>query len=131
MEQLSLVPNLNLRRLIKDLLTEGGEGLYLHRADSDSDGDGDGDDDGVSGGNQSGQPAREQGGGARRERGREEEREYRFALVAEQILVLKVRLTSTLKALASLLDFISLRGRTATFGILGACCAKVTTSALG
>lgn len=90
MEQLSLVPNLNLRRLIKDLLTEGGEGLYLHHADSDGDGDGDG--DGVSGGDESGQAAREQGGGgARRERGRQEDREYRFALVAEQILVLKVR----------------------------------------
>lgn len=92
MEQLSLVPNLNLRRLIKDLLTEGGEGLYLHRADSDSEGDGDG--AGVSGGEGSGQVARAQGkegGGARRERGREEDREYRFALVAEQILVLKVR----------------------------------------
>lgn len=88
MEQLSLVPNLNLRRLIKDLLTEGGEGLYLHRADSDSDCDG----DGVRGGDESRQAPREQGG-ARRERGREEEREYRFALVAEQILVLKVRLS--------------------------------------
>eukprot|EP00752_Nemacystus_decipiens_P007718 g6901.t1 len=88
MEQLSLVPNLNLRRLIKDLLAEGGEGLYLHRADSDSDGDGD--DNGGGGDDGSGQTAREQGGGgARRERGREEDREYRFALVAEQILVLK------------------------------------------
>lgn len=97
MEQLSLVPNLNLRRLIKDLLTEGGEGLYLHHADSDSDGDGDGDGDGVSRGDKSGQAAREQGGGAaRRERGREEDREYRFALVAEQILVLKVRLKNVL-----------------------------------
>lgn len=97
MEQLSLVPNLNLRRLIKDLLTEGGEGLYLHRADnSDSDGDGDG--AGVSGGDGSRQVARDQGqggGGARRERGREEDREYRFALVAEQILVLKVRCGAT------------------------------------
>lgn len=83
MEQLSLVPNLNLRRLIKDLLAEGGEGLYLHRANSD---DGNGNDSG-------GTSSREQGrGGARRERGREreEKREYRFALVAEQILVLKV-----------------------------------------
>lgn len=83
MEQLSLVPNLNLRRLIKDLLAEGGEGLYLHRADSDSDGD---DQD-------SREVAGEQGEaeGRRRERGREENRDYRFALVAEQILVLKVR----------------------------------------
>lgn len=82
MEQLSLVPNLNLRRLIKDLLTEGGEGLYVHRMDSD---DGKGDDPGG--------PSREPGrAGARRDRGREreEKREYRFALVAEQILVLKV-----------------------------------------
>lgn len=83
MEQLSLVPNLNLRRLIKDLLAEGGEGLYLHRADSDSDGDEP----------DSRKLAREQGEaeGRRRERGREENRDYRFALVAEQILVLKVR----------------------------------------
>lgn len=88
MEQLSLVPNLNLRRLIKDLLTEGGEGLYLHRADSDAEDDGDG--------SGSGDARRRQGGGGeggRREKGREEDREYRFALVAEQILVLKVRAT--------------------------------------
>ncbi|CAM9205658.1 unnamed protein product [Ectocarpus sp. 8 AP-2014] len=79
MEQLSLVPNLNLRRLIKDLLAEGGEGLYVYRVDSDEEDDG------------PGRSSRAQGGGGRRERGREKEgnREYRFALVTEQILVLK------------------------------------------
>lgn len=117
MEQLSLVPNLNLRRLIKDLLTEGGEGLYLHRADSDSDGVDD--ETGVSRGDETGRAAREQGGGgARRERGREEDREYRFALVAEQILVLKVRFTKMLKALTAIgkhacLGFHLFRGETA------------------
>lgn len=72
MEQLSLVPNLNLRRLIKDLLNEGGEGLYVHEMDGDVSGDGTREgEDGV---------------------GRNEERqEYRFALVTEHILVLKVR----------------------------------------
>lgn len=83
MEQLSLVPNLNLRRLIKDLLVEGGEGLYLHHADSDSDGR-DEDPREVPG-------ERGQAEGRRWERYKEENREYRFALVAEQILVLKVR----------------------------------------
>lgn len=86
MEQLSLVPNLNLRRLIKDLLAEGGEGLYVYRVDSDEEGDG------------PGGSSRAQGGGrGRRERGREKEgnREYRFALVTEQILVLKVRVRAT------------------------------------
>ncbi|CAN0183455.1 unnamed protein product, partial [Laminaria digitata] len=71
MGQLSLVPNLNLGRLIKDLLNEGGEGLYLHRVtvdDAHSDGG-------------------EQGRG--RARGRDGSGEYRFALVTEQILVLK------------------------------------------
>lgn len=84
MEQLSLVPNLNLRRLIKDLLAEGGEGLYVYRVDSDEEGDG------------SGGSSRAQGGG-RRDRGREKEgiRDYRFALVTEQILVLKVRVHAT------------------------------------
>eukprot|EP00903_Cladosiphon_okamuranus_P019148 g17614.t2 len=88
MERLSLVPNLNLRRLIKDLLAEGGEGLYLQRADSDSS---DGDRDGGSRGGEPGQVALEQGGvvDTKQERGREQDREYRFALVAEQILVLK------------------------------------------
>ncbi|CAN0400253.1 unnamed protein product [Pylaiella littoralis] len=81
MEQLSLVPNLNLRRLIKDLLVEGGEGLYLHHADSDSDGR-DEDPREVPG-------ERGQAEGRRWERYKEENREYRFALVAEQILVLK------------------------------------------
>ena len=51
MGQLSLVPNLNLGRLIKDLLNEGGEGLYLRRANGDSNDD---DSDG-----------RERGGGGR------------------------------------------------------------------
>lgn len=71
MVQLSLVPNLNLRRLIKDLLHEGGEGLYVHQVDTD-------DEDGQ-----------------RHSRGREGHadgrRDYKFALVAEQILVFKVR----------------------------------------
>lgn len=82
MEHLSLVQNLNLGRLIEDLLAEGGEGLYLPRADSDSDGD---DEDSREGTGEQG------GAGGRRERGREENREYRFALVREQIVVLKVR----------------------------------------
>eukprot|EP00904_Undaria_pinnatifida_P004994 jgi/Undpi1/1624/HiC_scaffold_11.g05014.m1 len=75
MGQLSLVPNLNLGRLIKDLLNEGGEGLYLRRANGDSN------DDDSDGG--------ERGGGRARPRGREGSGEYRFALVTEQILVLK------------------------------------------
>ena len=78
MGQLSLVPNLNLGRLIKDLLNEGGEGLYLRRANGDSN------DDDSDGG--------ERGGGRARPRGREGSGEYRFALVTEQILVLKVGL---------------------------------------
>ncbi len=82
------MPNLNLRRLIKDLLSEGGEGLYLHDADSDAEGGGDGN-GGGSGGVRRRQG--EGGEGGRRERGREGDREYRFALIAEQILVLKVR----------------------------------------
>lgn len=68
MEQLSLVPNLNLRRLIKDLLNEGGEGLYVHEMDGDGTREGE---DGVG--------------------CNEEGHEYRFALVTEHILVLKVR----------------------------------------
>lgn len=71
MVQLSLVPNLNLRRLIKDLLNEGGEGLYVHHVDEDD----------------SSEP--EQAGG-RESANTEEVRDYRFALVAEHILVLKV-----------------------------------------
>lgn len=75
MEQLSLVPNLNLRRLIKDLLNEGGEGLYVHQVDSDGT---EGTDDGK---HERGHVERRSG---------DDERNYRFALVAEQILVLKV-----------------------------------------
>lgn len=73
MEHLSLVSNLNLRRLIKDLLSEGGEGLYVHHH-LDGEGSEVGDE-------------REEGG--EREQ-RDASRDYRFALVAEQILVLKV-----------------------------------------
>lgn len=94
MEHLSLVPNLNLRRLIKDLLNEGGEGLYVQNVDVD--------DHGPEGGH------RKKRGGSRRSsgEGRAEGddsgatgtdssghytgREYKFALVAEHILVLKV-----------------------------------------
>lgn len=71
MDQLSLVPNLNLRRLIKDLLNEGGEGLYLQHLGSD-------DMDDTKQGRGSG------------EKPIGEKRDYCFALVAEQILVLKV-----------------------------------------
>lgn len=70
MGQLSLVPNLNLGRLIKDLLNEGGEGLYLHRVTGDD--------------------AHSDGGEEGRARGRDGSGAYRFALVTEQILVLKV-----------------------------------------
>ncbi|CAM9681330.1 unnamed protein product [Phaeothamnion confervicola] len=52
MDHLFLVPNHNLKRLIKDLITEGGEGLYV----------------------------REEG---------EEYGRYRFALVTEQVLILR------------------------------------------
>lgn len=76
MEQLSLVPNLNLRRLIKDLLNEGGEGLYVHHADVD-DGDGEMQSEGEEGGEE------QQSDG-------DQNRKYRFALVTEHILVLKV-----------------------------------------
>lgn len=73
MEHLCLVPNLNLRRLIKDLLHEGGEGLYVHRLDGEG---------------------LEKGDSRRADAGEKEQRdvsrEYRFALVGEQILVLKV-----------------------------------------
>lgn len=75
MEQLCLVPNLNLRRLIKDLLSEGGEGLYVFRSDGDE------------------SDTEEQAGDGGREfdgRRGERPRGYRFALVAEHILVLKV-----------------------------------------
>lgn len=82
MEQLTLVSNLNLRRLIKDLLNEGGEGLYVHHVGSDD-------------GNEGKQAGRVG------ERSSEEKRDYRFALVAEQILVLKVILI-TLVALSKL-----------------------------
>ena len=76
MGQLSLVPNLNLGRLIKDLLNEGGEGLYLHRVTGDD-----------------AHPLSvEQGRG--RARGRDGSGDYRFALVTEQILVLKVCIIS-------------------------------------
>lgn len=83
MEQLSLVPNLNLRRLIKDLLNEGGEGLYVQHVNVDG---------------TDGEREKKLGGGGRGREGdsrsgqdTQEEREYRYALVAEQILVLKVR----------------------------------------
>lgn len=76
MGQLSLVPNLNLGRLIKDLLNEGGEGLYLHRVSGD---------DAIP-------QCVEQGRG--RARGRDGSGDYRFALVTEQILVLKVCIMS-------------------------------------
>lgn len=83
-EHLLLVPNLNLRRLIKDFLIEGGEELYV----GGRDGDGDDKDDG------SGEADRDQGDGGeiRREEGlgTGEHRECLFALVTEQILVLKV-----------------------------------------
>lgn len=88
-EHLLLVPNLNLRRLIKDFLIEGGKELYV----GGRGGDGGDQDDG------SGEADRDQrdGGGSRQEEGsgRGEHREYRFALVTEQILVLKVCLRTT------------------------------------
>lgn len=95
MEHLSLVPNLNLRRLIKDLLNEGGEGLYVQNVDADG--------NGAEGGH------KKKRGGSRRTsgegRGERDDsgatgtdssghytgREYKYALVAEHILVLKVR----------------------------------------
>ncbi|CBJ26008.1 armadillo/beta-catenin repeat family protein / U-box domain-containing protein [Ectocarpus siliculosus] len=82
-ERLLLVPNLNLRRLIKDFLIEGGEELYV----GGRDGDGGDQDDG------SGEVDRDEGDGGEsgwEERsGTGEHRECRFALVTEQILVLK------------------------------------------
>lgn len=84
MGQLSLVPNLNLGRLIKDLLNEGGEGLYLHRVTAED------------------AHAEEQGRG--RARGRDGSGEYRFALVTEQILVLKVRITAVCSRCPSTYD---------------------------
>ncbi|CAM9453747.1 unnamed protein product [Chrysoparadoxa australica] len=55
MDHLMLVPNLNLKRLIKDLIEEGGEGLYMKEEDGE---------DGP-------------------------DTPYRFALVAEHVLILK------------------------------------------
>ncbi|CAN0064908.1 unnamed protein product [Ectocarpus sp. 4 AP-2014] len=82
-EHLLLVPNLNLRRLIRDFLIEGGEELYVGGRDSGVDDEDDG----------SGEADRDKGDGGeirREERpGTGEHRECRFALVTEQILVLK------------------------------------------
>ncbi|CAB1117058.1 unnamed protein product [Ectocarpus sp. CCAP 1310/34] len=82
-EHLLLVPNLNLRRLIKDFLIEGGEELYVGGRDGGVDDNDDG----------SGEADRDQGDGGeirREERpGTGEHRECRFARVTEQILVLK------------------------------------------
>ena len=82
MEQLSLVPNLNLRRLIKDLLNEGGEGLYAQELDGEM----------REMGARSSSEGELQGG---QHEGDEEGSEYRFALVEEHILVLKVRAINT------------------------------------
>ncbi len=61
LESKALFPNHNLRRLMKDLINEGGEGLYIH-------------DESESGDATDGLP---------------DDFHYRFALVPQQVLVLK------------------------------------------
>ncbi|CAM9699156.1 unnamed protein product [Choristocarpus tenellus] len=76
MDHLFVVPNHNLKRLIKDLIAEKGEGLYVHDATEEDDKEEDNDE----------LENREDGG---RAGGRRGEGRYRFALVTEHILVLK------------------------------------------
>lgn len=79
MEHLSLVPNLNLRRLIKDLLSEGGEGLYIQSFDAA---------DGTADGRKKKKPGRGSVDSSSSSSGHQAE--YRFALVPEHIAILKV-----------------------------------------
>lgn len=97
MEHLSLVPNLNLRRLINDLLNEGGEGLYIQTLDA---ADGSMADEGggrkKKTGRGSGREGWRSGDSSHAFGNNGQQAEYRFALVTEHILVVKVCWRSSL-----------------------------------